>query len=454
MEPTLAPWRALQELLEEGDRDRLREFLAGLPAVDVALSVSRLEDQQRARLLALVDPGDAAIVVDQIPEIQATEAFEQLEPEVAASILGKMSDDARADLLGELDEPAAEAILDAMHPDDARTARALREYDDEVAGGLMSTECLVYPETATVAEVVEDMRAHGERYRDFVVQYAFVTAADGTLVGVLRLRDLLFGEPSARIGDLVIRDPLTVRDTADLDELRAIFDTHSYFGVPVADEAGRLLGVVRRSAVNEALAERSDDDLLKVQGIVSGEELRSMPLLRRSSRRLAWLSLNIGLNIVAASVIAFYQDTLAAVIALAVFLPIISDMSGCSGNQAVAVSMRELSLGILRPSEFWRVWRKEAAVGLINGLALGLLLGSVAWAWKGNPVLGLVVGGAMMANTLVAVSIGGTVPLLLRRFGFDPALASGPILTTVTDMCGFFLVLSLAAAVLPRLLAG
>jgi magnesium transporter len=211
---------------------------------------------------------------------------------------------------------------------------------------------------------------------------------------------------------------------------------------------------VRRGKVNEALAARSEDAFLKTQGIVSGEEFRSMPVLRRARRRLAWLSANIVLNIVAASVIAMYQDTIAAVIALAVFLPIISDMSGCSGNQAVAVSMRELTLGLLRPSEFLRVWRKEAAVGLLNGLALGLLIGVVAWAWKGNWVLGLVVGGAMMLNTLVAVSIGGTVPLALRRMGIDPALASGPILTTVTDMCGFFLLLSIAAALLPRLVGG
>jgi magnesium transporter len=159
---------------------------------------------------------------------------------------------------------------------------------------------------------------------------------------------------------------------------------------------------------------------------------------------LAWLSVNIVLNIIAASVIAFYQDILAAVIALAVFLPIISDMSGCSGNQAVAVSMRELSLGLLRPSEVRRVWLKEVSVGWINGIALGAVIAAVAWLWQGNAML----------NTVVAVSIGGTVPLLLRRWGVDPALASGPILTTVTDMCGFFLLLSIAAAVLPSLKAG
>ena len=176
-----------------------------------------------------------------------------------------------------------------------------------------------------------------------------------------------------------------------------------------------------------------------------------MPVLLRSRRRLAWLSINIGLNILAASIIAAYEDTLTAVIALAVFLPIVSDMSGCSGNQAVAVSMRELTLGAAVPKDVFRVWRKEAAVGIINGLALGLLLGVAAWAWKDNVVLGLVVGGALAVNTVVAVSIGGTVPLILRRLELDPAVASGPLLTTVTDMCGFFLLLGLASLVLPML---
>jgi len=127
-------------------------------------------------------------------------------------------------------------------------------------------------------------------------------------------------------------------------------------------------------------------------------------------------------------------------------------MSGCSGNQAVAVSMRELTLGVIKPNEFLRVWRKEAGVGVINGLALGLLLGTAAWMWKGNPYLGMVVGAALAMNTVVAVSIGGCVPLLLKFFGTDPAVASGPILTTITDMVGFFLVLSMAALAMPLLI--
>jgi magnesium transporter len=187
---------------------------------------------------------------------------------------------------------------------------------------------------------------------------------------------------------------------------------------------------------------------MESQGIVGGEELRTMPILLRSRRRLSWLSVNILLNMVAASVIAFHQETLSAVIALAVFLPIISDMSGCSGNQAVAVSMRELSLGVVRPAEVTRVWLQEISVGLINGTVLGILIGLSAWLWKGSILLGIVVGAALTINTVVAVSLGGTVPLILKRFGVDPALASGPILTTVTDMVGFFLALTFASMML------
>ena len=176
-----------------------------------------------------------------------------------------------------------------------------------------------------------------------------------------------------------------------------------------------------------------------------------MPVLLRSRRRLSWLSVNILLNIIAASVIAFHQETLSSVIALAVFLPIISDMSGCSGNQAVAVSMRELSIGVVNPVEVLRVWYQEISVGLINGLILGGLIALAAWLWKGNIFLGLVVGGALALNTMLAVSIGGTVPLILKRFGVDPALASGPILTTITDMCGFFLTLTFAGLMLSKL---
>jgi magnesium transporter len=299
--------------------------------------------------------------------------------------------------------------------------------------------------------VVADLRAHGERYADYNVQYAYVTTTDGRLAGVLRVRDLLLAPESRPLREIMLGDPLRVPDTAALDDLKRFFDEHALFGVPVTDRDGRLVGVVRREAVAEALRHHATRVYLAFSGLAGEEELRSMPVRTRSVRRLSWLTLNIALNVLAASVIAAYQDTLSAVIALAVFLPIISDMSGCSGSQAVAVSIRELTLGLIRPYEFLRVVVKEGLVGITNGIVLGILLGALAFAWKHNVYLSLVVGSALALNTIVAVLIGGLVPLGLKALRLDPALASGPILTTVTDMCGFFLVLSLASAVLPRL---
>ena len=181
-----------------------------------------------------------------------------------------------------------------------------------------------------------------------------------------------------------------------------------------------------------------DRTFLNFSGIVGGEELRSMPMLSRSFRRLSWLSVNIFLNLIAASVIAFYQDTLAAVIALAVFLPIISDMSGCSGNQAVAVSIRELSLGQVKPSEIFRVLMKEAGIGMINGVLLGILIGTIAFFWKGNIYLGLVVGSALALNSLLAVCLGGLIPLILKRLHMDPGVSILPDSNNVNGYVWFF----------------
>jgi magnesium transporter len=302
-----------------------------------------------------------------------------------------------------------------------------------------------------VREVLDDLREHGETYSDFDIQYGYVVSKTGHLSGVLRLRDLLMAPRDRLLSETMIKSPLHVNINASLRDLKDFFRQYTFLGDPVTDDEGKLVGVMRSSSVREAANRQNNQLFLKFAGIVGGEEYRSMPLFKRSSRRLSWLSINIVLNIIAASVIALYQDTLEKAIVLAVFLPIISDMSGCSGNQAVAVSIRELTLGLVRPKELLRVLTKESSIGIINGLVLGCLLGGAALLWKGNPYLGLIVGAALAANTFVAVSFGGLVPLILRGMRTDPALASGPLLTTITDMCGFFFVLSFASFLLPKL---
>jgi len=451
MKNLVPSWEMLSDLIAMENSADLIIFLDTLSPPETARAISRLTEEKQLRLLGLLSPEDAADVIEDIPDIQAAEMVEDMPSEQAAAIMEELASDHLVDVLGEMDEDASQAILANMDREDADEARMLLEYAPDCAGGLMISEYLAYRIDDTLRDVLDDLQANRSVYVDYHVQYIYVVDLEKKLTGVLRMQDLLLEARETRLTHIMRSPPLSVPDSASLKELVEFFEEHHLFGVPVIDKGRRLVGVVLPDAIEEAVRKRETNTFLRLSGIIGGEEFRTMPLLSRSGRRLSWLSLNIVLNIIAASVIAMYQDTLAAAIALAVFLPMVSDMSGCSGNQAVAVSMRELSLGLVRPGELLWVLAKEAKVGIINGLVLGLLLGGVAFLWKASPWLGAVVGGALAANTLVSVILGGMLPLVLKRLKLDPALVSSPVLTTVTDMCGFFFVLSFAAAVLPKL---
>ena len=442
------PKEKLRSLLEQGATTEIAEYLEDLSSQEVVYAMSHLSRSEQRHLIAMLSPEDAADVFEEIPESQAADLLSEMESSDAAAILHEMESDDQADVLMEIESEDAEEILAQMTPEEAADVRKRTAYEWDTAGGLMITEYLAFPSDHTVSQVMQYFRKHREKFADLDIKYVYVVSRKGILEGILQMQSLLMASPGETLSAIALKDILTVREDASLDDLGDFFDTYDFYAVAVVSEAGQMLGVVLRKNVLAAYAEQVSIEHMESQGIVGGEELRTMPVLLRSRRRLSWLSVNILLNIVAASVIAFHQDTLSSVIALAVFLPIISDMSGCSGNQAVAVSMRELSLGIVRASEVMRVWMQEIAVGMINGLVLGMLIGFAAWLWKGSVYLALVVGGALAINTVVAVSLGGTIPLLLKRFGVDPALASGPILTTVTDMVGFFLALTFASIML------
>lgn len=425
----------------------IAELLANGEISQAVVELDRLSPTDQAEAITELNPDEAAKLVEHVVDISAVEILEHIPPHLAAGILGEVASDHRADLIAELPTKTAESILKQMDGVEAEDTLALLEYASDTAGGLMVKEYLRFDVNQTVQSVIEDLQENSQQYRKMDVQYSFVCEAE-QLVGVLPLRELLLSPRESTLQDVMIKSPLCVTDNTHIHDLESVFENHSFVGVPVVNQSGYLIGVVHRLAVENARSQRDRSDFLKSQGIVGGEEVRSLPLWDRSRRRLSWLSVNILLNILAASVIAAYQDTLQAVIALAVFLPIISDMSGCSGNQAVAVSMRELSLNLIGPTEFIRVWFKEISVGMLNGVVLGSLIATAALLWKGDLLLGLVVGMALCINTMIAVSFGGMVPLVLKRFGVDPAIASGPLLTTITDMCGFFLVLGLASLLL------
>lgn len=435
---------ALHEHLQRKDAAALEAWIEELPPGQITRAVSRLSEEEQLELFALMAPEVAADLIDDLPDEQSADLLENMPADQAAAIVEELDSDDRADVLGEMEEEDVEAILDAMQAEEAQEARQLMSYASDTAGGVMVKEYVAYRMGTTVEEVLDDLRLHYDEYSDYDVRYFYVTDAAGVLRGMLRLRDLVLSSPERDIAQIMIPDPTRVTVDEALVMLQRLFETHRYSALPVTDGDGLLLGVVIEKEVAEAARKHASRTLLKLGGIFGGEELRTMPLVERVWRRLLWLVLIMFLMLLAASVIHFFEETLVQAIALTMFLPVVAGMSGSSGNQAMALSLREISLGAVDPWDLAYVFTKEIKVGLINGMILGGLLAILGYLWKRDICLGLIVGSALAVNTILMVCIGGMLPLLAKRLGVDPAATSGPILTTVADTSGFFMVLGIA----------
>jgi len=435
----------LRDRLVGSDGRFLAEWIDSLPSGEIVRAFFHLSAEEQAQLLHILDPEDAADLIDDLPDEQSADLLEEMPPDEAAAIVEELDSDDRADVLGEMEEEGAEAILEALPPEEAEEARQLLAYESDTAGGVMIKEYVAYKLGTTVGKVLDDLRQHHDEYSHYDVRYFYVTDQAGVLKGVLRLRDMVLSSRQRPIDEVMITDPTMVHVGLDLSTLQQMFETHSYSGLPVVDKSGRLLGVVIEKEVAEAARKNANRTMLKLAGIFGGEELRSMPLLQRVGRRLSWLLIILILSVCAASVIHFFEGTLEKMIALTMFLPVVAGMSGCSGNQAVALSLRELALGTVKPWDVIHVLAKEMKVGLFNGIVLGVVLGVIGYVWKGRYDLGIIIGSALALNTVISVCLGGALPLLLKGLRIDPAIASSPILTTVADTGGFLMVLSFAA---------
>jgi magnesium transporter len=295
------PWLSLRAALESDDGQQLEAIFEELTLSEGLRALLQLEEEERGRVLTLIPRELAAELVEEAPHEQATELVERLDPKDAAEIVEELHSDVQADLVGELDEEDAEAILAEMEPEDAAEVKRLAEYEWDTAGGLMIGETFSFPHTDTVGSVLLRVTQADEDFERYRGQHPYIVDDDRRLIGVVSLRGLLTARRSTPLTE-IMAEPLAVATDATLDELEDILDEHAFLGLPVVDDAGVLVGTVSRSAVANAAFERVESESLARQGVV-GDELRSMPLFLRSRRRLAWLSTNIVLNVIAASVI-------------------------------------------------------------------------------------------------------------------------------------------------------
>ena len=408
------------------------ELLHRLPERE---AVSLLRELYKVRAAAdsleEMDPDEAADLLEELPEDEATIIISRMEPDDAVDVLEEFP---RA----EVDEILRH--LEAMDRDKARTLRELLKYPPDTAGGLMSPEYVALPAHITAQEAIERLRRVAEEAE--TVYYVYVVDEAGRLLGVLSLRDLVFARPDTPIREIMRPEVVTLSPEMSADEVARAFDKYGYLAFPVVDKRGRLLGIVTMDDILDTVILRDTEDMYKMVN-VPREERVDTPWYESLRMRLPWLYINLATAFLAASVVGAFEGVIAKVSALAVFMPVIAGQGGNAGMQTVTIVTRGIALGEVPPGKGFPILAKEVLLGLLNGLAVGVVVGAVAFAWKHNPYLGLVAFLAMVGNMVIAGLVGASIPLGLRALGLDPALASSVLLTTFTDTLGFFFLLGL-----------
>lgn len=431
----------LPSLLRAGKLDEFVKRAHEMESADLADVLSSLDEAERLVAVQALPPEISGEALVEMPEeAHAEETLAALAPEKAADIVEEMADDDAADILQELEPEEQARILSKVEGEERADVERLLSYDEESAGGLMTTRLVTVLDTATAGEAIEAIRRQAEEVEEFY--QVFVTDAGGTLQGVLPLRNLVTSPPVRPVREFMEPADITVTPDRDQEEVARLMARYNLPSVPVVDAAGRLLGRVTFDDVIDVVEAETTEDLLQFGGVSADEELGARWTAAVRSR-LPWLYVNLLTAFAAASVVLVYSGAIAEIKWLAVFMPVIAGMGGNAGTQALAVSIRRIALGQVPPGGEMRIVGKEMLVGLAVGLAAALLAGSVGWIADG-PRFGAVVALAMAANLMVAGFAGAFVPLLLERLRIDPAIASSVFVTTFTDMCGFFLLLGMA----------
>jgi magnesium transporter len=407
---------------------------------DLADVLAALDEEERLAVVQALPPELSSQALAELPEdAHAEQTLAALSPERAAEIVEELEDDDAAGILRELEPATQEAILQEVE-DRAEVERLLR-YDEETAGGRMTTHLVTVRDTATAAEALEEIRRQSEEVEDFY--QVFVVDAERRLVGILPFKSLVVSRPERRISEVMAEADVSVKPDLDQEEVARLMARYNLPSVAVVDDDGRLLGRVTFDDVIDVVEAETTEDLLKFGGVSPDEELAAEWTMSVRSR-LPWLGVNLLTASLAASVVYFFQGEVQRTVVLAVFMPIVAGMGGNAGTQALAVTVRRLALGLIPKQRFLRVVGKEMLVGVTNGLAIGTVVGLTAALVGAQPTLGLVVFLAMTVNLLIAGFAGAFIPITLERLGVDPAVASSIFVTTFTDTFGFLLLLGLA----------
>jgi magnesium transporter len=423
--------------------NQLKSALNRLPAVDAGDYIAELPAGRRAIAFRLLSKDQAIDVFEYLPPEVQEELINSLQDVQVCLIVEAMEPDDRAALFDELPAGVVKRLLQQLSPEQRQATATILGYQEGTAGRVMTTEYVQLRQGLTVGEALSKIRRSDQDKES--IYYAYVTDDSRQLVRVVSLRQLLFSLPEAQIRDIASERVIKVRTESPKEDVAQLMKRYDLIALPVVDREDRLVGIVTIDDVIDILEEEATEDIQKLAGVSGGDEAALSPPQVTVSKRLPWLLGVMALYIGAASAIAPFQAVIAHVPVLAVIMPIFSNTGGTVGIQALTVTIRGLGVGEVTPLDTPKILRKEILAGLGTAFSLGLtlILLSLIWTAPQERWVGLVAGLVMAMNVLVAVTLGTLLPMAFKRLKLDPALISGPLLTTLLDAVGFMLFLSL-----------
>jgi magnesium transporter len=444
---------SVKRLLRIGATANLLNLLQKQHPADLAQIFSDLGDKDREAAFSLLAERNGRLAMETIselgPESGAALLATRSAEEIAKLAQEIPSDDAAA-LIDYLPEELSAAVLDLMRPKESGVVENLLEYDEQTAGRIMNPHVFALSEDMTVGEAIHALQNN----RDVeMVFYLYVVDERGHLVGVVSLRRLLLVSPETPLKRIMTADLISARVDMDQEEVARLVAAYNLLAIPVVDEENKLVGIITVDDVIDVIKEEATEDIYRLAG-VAGDERAFTPAGESFRKRLPWLGINLITAFVAAMVIGVFEEQIDLFPVLALFLPVVAGMGGNAGMQTLTVIVRGIALGELTWSNSRKALMKETAVGIGNGIVLGIAAAAIAVVLRGNPMLGVVLGLAMVINMFVAAAAGTLVPLGLRAANIDPALASSIFITTMTDVVGFFSYLGLATLFASYLTAG
>jgi magnesium transporter len=436
---------ALQKMVRRGGTNHIRKIVSKLHPADIAKLLRHFDPDEQWLIFGVVDdPAFAAEILSETDGDTSEHLIRRAPPSFIAPVLQAMSADDLTDLLDQLPEDLRQSILSSLH-EDLEEVRALMQYGKDTAGGIMTTDYVALNERLSVEEAIKEVRAAGEKV---MVSYIYVVDDDDHLRGVVSLRQLILAEPSQTLREIMTKEVWKVHVETDQEEVAQLVAHYNILAIPVVDNQNRLVGVVTVDDIIDVIHEEAMEDLAYLSG--SSKPLHTLidaSPMKISKARLPWLGTALLGGLFTGTIMSFFEGTLAQLIALSVFIPVIMAMGGHHGIQTSTMFIRGLATGeirgILRP-----LW-KEFLVGCIMGVACGLGLGAVASIWLGNWLLGVVAGVAMFFALNTSAMMGVLLPAFFNRIGIDPAITAGPFITAIQDATGIIIYLGLATLILP-----